>query len=943
MKVTNVTTSQPEDLDAGDLAIGLASGTHEAPAGQGVLFNPRGELVFTPADQVSEAVTKYGYKIPQPEELKSLGESYKYQTGLSQAEALGAGVARGATFGLSDFLATKTGLANPETLQKLKEFNPGLSMTGELAGAVGTALIPGSLVARVMKGARGIEAATQAALSAALPAEGMAGKIAQLAVETGAKGLGGAIEGAAFGLGQTVSEASLGDPDLTAQKVMANIGHGAFLGGALNAAVVPGRVLFKKAIEKARGAYDTFYEKMIGKVVPAETVAPAEAAAGEAAAEAAAGPVTVKNPTPDMPEGTTVDVTQEIPEPKLFKAEAEAPTETFEPGYFTKAQAKIKSLLTGESENDIIQKIQKDMSSQYMTAKEAEIVHKDLYESVRDLHSQLEKASRKASAVRPQEIENLLVDADITAPAAESERVGRNILNVADAMSNEDVAYRYDQGIVKDLKRIGEGLLKNREYFENAGQHFKAINEVKQMIDEIAQTGQRDLLAMPRTERNATLLVRELNADFRKSLENESVWGQAAARQQAYNRAISDYIAATGKNSFFKKYFLVKKGANYVVDPTKTTQFVRFVNSARGMPRNQGLEEFLEKSKSLLDEIENTFKNVPQEDLDVGAIKDFVNKASDTAIKSRDFAASHAGGLGYVTDMMQQAMKGNLGAAAAGFLKGIADPSMTVQTLSNIEKQAAKTSKFVDRVSKAIFEKVRPVAKGAGVILKETPKERTDRYNEAVKKIQDLSMAPDTMLDQLEGATREAFPTAPKISQALQMASVRAISFLGSKIPQHPHKAPLDQPYEPSQAEMLKFMRYYDTVENPLVVLEQLENNNIHPETIETLQSVHPQLLSDIQAQVMTSFADKMNEPGFKVPYQQRVMLSKFLGTSLDSTMKPEIIARNQMTLAQLQGQKAAEEQAQQGAVRPSQTGLGKVSLANRSQSNLDKVISRRA
>jgi DNA-binding beta-propeller fold protein YncE len=62
MQVINVKTGKPEELDPVGITEGLASGTHIPAAGQGVLFNPEGNLVFVPGEDVAENVYKYGYK-----------------------------------------------------------------------------------------------------------------------------------------------------------------------------------------------------------------------------------------------------------------------------------------------------------------------------------------------------------------------------------------------------------------------------------------------------------------------------------------------------------------------------------------------------------------------------------------------------------------------------------------------------------------------------------------------------------------------------------------------------------------------------------------------------------------------------------------------------------------------------------------------------------------
>lgn len=935
MNVINAQTGETEDLSPDDLAIGLANGTHLPPAGQGVLLNPNGKLVFTPAEQVSDAVTKYGYKIPQPDELKTMGESYKYESGTSQLGAFVAGAARGASFGVSDWLATQSGAVDPETLRKLQEYNPGLSVSGQLAGAIGSAFIPGSAVARLGGAARQVEAATAGALTSALSKSKAASEITKLAIETGAKGLGGAIEGLAFGLGQTVSEAALGDPDLTAQKVLSTLGTSAFLGGALGAAIVPGGLVIKKSVDKAKDAYKSMFEKVIGKF---DDVPPTGAAPTVNTAEN----VVVKNAASDTPAGTIISPAQEIPEPKLFQAEIPVEPGTFKPGVFTRAQTKLRSMVTGESEDAIINRVQKDMSSIYMTAQQQDEVSTNLYNTLKELHSRVESASRKTSGpVRQAEMENLLVGAPIEPAIAQSQRIIDDAASIIQNMTDETVAYRYDQGLIKDFSKRLEGFSLNAETFDSASQHFKAINELKQMVDELTEVGKKDLMMMPRQERNTVLVLKEFAKDLRQSLTDQTTWGQAAARQSAYNEAITDYLKKTGRSSWFRKYFTEKKGTEYVVTPTKVKQFIRFVNDSRGLPRNQGLEEFLGSSKKLIDEIETTYKNVPQESFDTAALKDYVYKASDTASASRDFAASHAGGLGYVTDMMeavrQGGITGGMAEMAKGFGSAISDPATTVNVLSRLEKQAAATTKAINKASKVIFGLLRPSGK-AVEILKEplTPDQKKEKYLKAIKKLNDMSMNTTDFMDELEKATSPTYGAAPKISQALQQNAIRGLTFLATKVPQQPLAGPLDKPAEPTVQQVNKFMRYYTAVENPLVILSELEANTVRPETVEVLDNVYPQLAAEIKTTLLSELADQMANKSAKIDYQRRVVLSTFLKTSLDASLAPSVLVNNQKIFA---ARGKAEEPEQ--AVRTSQAGLGNVSLADRSQTNLTKTMLR--
>ena len=103
---------------------------------------------------------------------------------------------------------------------------------------------------------------------------------------------------------------------------------------------------------------------------------------------------------------------------------------------------------------------------------------------------------------------------------------------------------------------------------------------------------------------------------------------------------------------------------------------------------------------------------------------------------------------------------------------------------------------------------------------------------------------------------------------------------------------------------------------------------------------MYPFLYGDMKSQIVASMADKMASGKIDLPYQRRVVLSKFLEMPLDSSFRPEIVARNQAALATLAAKEEAKEEAQ-AAIKPSQAGAAKVSLSSRSQSITEKVSSR--
>lgn len=208
------------------------------------LIGPDGrEYVLDNSDPAAlQQALSQGFKRPEEKTtLGEIGEAAKAGVvGLTQG-LTGGGL--GAALGLAD-QPDRFGFRNPETSKMVNEFhrlqrdNPIASTVGEVVGSVASPL---GMVGNVFKGARAATAA---------------GRIAQSALAV-------APAGALFGAGQTLSDAALGDVELTADKFIANTGLGAVLGlagGGLGAGIEEGAaaVLPKigKSISGAQSALD---------------------------------------------------------------------------------------------------------------------------------------------------------------------------------------------------------------------------------------------------------------------------------------------------------------------------------------------------------------------------------------------------------------------------------------------------------------------------------------------------------------------------------------------------------------------------------------------------------------------------------------------------------------------------------------------------------------
>lgn len=155
----------------------------------------------------NDPLAHLGGQVVSTEELAKREEAKSYEKPSKMAAATAAGAARGLTFGLSDVLGAAIG--QQEELRKLKEYQPGLSTVGEVGGAIAGVFgeLPGALLAK------GAEAATKA----------IASPLAKVATKE-------ALEGAAYGIGTTVSDQALGSKQDLSENLIANVGMGALLG-----------------------------------------------------------------------------------------------------------------------------------------------------------------------------------------------------------------------------------------------------------------------------------------------------------------------------------------------------------------------------------------------------------------------------------------------------------------------------------------------------------------------------------------------------------------------------------------------------------------------------------------------------------------------------------------------------------------------------------------
>jgi len=203
----------------------LASGKYRFKNGIEVpMVSPDGTLGNVVSENVADAISN-GFRYRTADEdrarakqdIEGIREKAYGGTGL----AVGLGALRGATLGLSD-VALRAGGLN-EAAKEVQQRSPTASIVGEVAGGIAGLAVPmfGSPARLAMEAGQAVGSLVKG------------GSTLNKLARTGAAGV---TEGALIGAGQVVSEMALGDPEMTVQKAIGNIGLGAVLGGSLNIA-----------------------------------------------------------------------------------------------------------------------------------------------------------------------------------------------------------------------------------------------------------------------------------------------------------------------------------------------------------------------------------------------------------------------------------------------------------------------------------------------------------------------------------------------------------------------------------------------------------------------------------------------------------------------------------------------------------------------------------
>lgn len=208
-------------------------------------------------------------------------------------------------------------------------------------------------------------------------------------------------------------------------------------------------------------------------------------------------------------------------------------------------------------------------------------------------------------------------------------------------------------------------------------------------------------------------------------------------------------------------------------------------------------------------------------------------------------------------------------------------------------------------------------------------------YDEITGRIKDLANNPDTLTAHISNNVTGITKTLPNVSQALGSHIVRSVGYLNSKIPKPATVMPLMTKWQPSTAQMEKFQRHYDIVNDPTLALHHIANGELSGEHMDALNSVHPELLQEMQHKIKTEIKP---QDAVNLPNPVKKSLSLFLGQPLETSDLPAVKASNQLVYQQ----QAMKNQAQdQTAGKTTEGGLDKLNISNRSATSTQRLESK--
>ncbi|MCZ6570626.1 MAG: hypothetical protein O7B23_10755 [Deltaproteobacteria bacterium] len=276
------------------------------------------------------------------------------------------------------------------------------------------------------------------------------------------------------------------------------------------------------------------------------------------------------------------------------------------------------------------------------------------------------------------------------------------------------------------------------------------------------------------------------------------------------------------------------------------------------------------------------------------------------------------GGIGF--------MMGTLAKNRAGIVAQLGD-SATVQSILGVTREKGRKaisggiSGFVGKMAKGT------IGLGSGTISKRSRRaiphaargvarnEDEDRFVYAIRTTQSYPMNPEQALTNMVNRLGRVPKEAPMAAGSMVATVQKGAEFLNQKLPPIPAAPTFGKDDEVKRleaipvSEKLKFMRYYDTVNDPVGFFMGLQDGEVTAEGVEALREVYGRLHQQLTAEITAGLGDvSLSRP-------MQALLSTVLDINANRTFEGGFISNIQQNVAAVSGE--AEQRSNQ-TVSPS-------------------------
>lgn len=149
------------------------------------------------------------------------------------------------------------------------------------------------------------------------------------------------------------------------------------------------------------------------------------------------------------------------------------------------------------------------------------------------------------------------------------------------------------------------------------------------------------------------------------------------------------------------------------------------------------------------------------------------------------------------------------------------------------------------------------------------------------KLVTELNSNPNSVLDIGSGL----HPNLANQSHHMIASLARAGNYLESIMPGPASTGPLSEPIEPSDITKSAYQRQLKIADQPLQILQHVKEGDLQPSDLTTLGTVYPHFYNKMKKDLTDKLISDRAK-GKEFGYQERLVLSHFLGSPMDSSLQ---------------------------------------------------------